>query len=207
MVALLAAAMLSGPALATEVGVVGLFPGKAVVVINNGRPRTIAVGDAAVDGVRLMGVENKLALLEVDGKRQSMGMGQHVFTSAGGESVSLRADARGHFFTPGTVNGTTMRFLVDTGASTVSLGAADAMRAGIDLRKAQPGLSNTANGVTRVWVVRLSEVKVGAIVLHDVEATVLQHNLPVALLGMSFLKRLDMQRNGEIMTLQKTSSS
>lgn len=203
----MAAFLLAAPpaALATDVGVVGLFPGKAVVVINNARPRTLAVGEPAVDGVRLMGVENNLALLEVDGKRKSMGIGQHVFTSAVSESVSLRADARGHFFTPGTVNGTGVRFLVDTGASYVSLGAADAARAGIDLSKAQSGISQTANGPTRVWLARLSEVRVGAVVLRDVEATVHEHNLPIALLGMSFLKRMDMQRNGEIMTLKKTN--
>ncbi len=195
----------SAAALATEVGVVGLFPGKAVVVINNSRPRTLAVGGPAVDGVRLMGVESNLALLEVDGKRKSIGIGQHVFTSVAVESISLRGDARGHFFTPGTVNGAGVRFLVDTGASYVSLGAADAARAGIDLSKAQPGVSQTANGPTRVWLARLNEVRVGAIVLHDVEATVHEHNLPIALLGMSFLKRMDMQRNGEIMTLKKNN--
>lgn len=190
---------------ATEVGVVGLFPGKAVLVINDGRPRTLAVGDPAVDGVRVLAVEAARAQLEVDGRRRVVGIGQRVFTTARGESVTLRADARGHFITPGTVNGTAMRFLVDTGASYVALGAADAARAGIDLRHARLGYSNTANGTVRVRLVRLNEVRVGAVMLNDVEAMVHDHNLPLVLLGMSFLKRLDMQRNGEIMTLQKTS--
>ncbi len=190
---------------ATEVGVVGLFPGKAVVVINNDRPRTLSVGDAAVEGVRVLAVDTARAQLEVDGRRQTLGIGQRVFTTTRGESVTLRADARGHFVTPGAVNGVKVHFLVDTGASYVSLGAADAARAGIDLRGAREAFSNTANGTVRVRLVRLNEVRVGAVLLNDVEAMVHEHDLPLVLLGMSFLKRLDMQRNGEIMTLKKTS--
>ncbi len=189
---------------ATEVGVVGLFPGKAVLVINNDRPRTLAVGEPAVAGVRVLAVEPGQARLEVDGRPRTVGIGQRVFTTSRGESVTLRADARGHFITPGGVNGTVVRFLVDTGASYVSIGAADAARAGIDLRHAREAYSNTANGMARVRLVRLNEVRVGAVVLNDVEAVVHDRNLPLVLLGMSFLKHLDMQRNGEIMTLKKS---
>lgn len=194
---------LSAFALATEVGVVGLFPGKAVVVINNGRPRTITQGIQTAEGVKLVATEGDKAIFEFDGKRQSMGIGQHVFVSAAAEAVSLKADSRGHFLTAGSINGTSVRFLVDTGATFISLGASDAKRAGIDFSKGKPTFSNTANGRVRVWLVKLDSVKVGAITLNDVDASVLENDLPLVLLGMSFLKRMDMQRNGETMALKK----
>ncbi len=201
----IASILLAAPAAvpATEVGVVGLYPGKAVVVINNGRPQTISLGERTVEGVKLLTVENSSAVFEVDGKPQGIGIGPHVFSSREAEIATLKADKRGHFFSPGSMNNAGVRFLVDTGASDVSMGASDAVRAGIDFRKGQPAISNTANGQVRIWLVRLNEVKVGAIVLRDVEAAAHEQNMPIALLGMSFHKRVDMQRNGEIMTLKK----
>ena len=64
-------------------------------------------------------------------------MGQHCKPAPAARRRPA-SDARS-LFTPGTVNGNDDALPADTGASTVSLGAADAMRAGIDLRKAQPG--------------------------------------------------------------------
>ena len=189
--------------MATEVGVVGLFPGKAVVVINNGKPRTITQGVQTADGVKLLATEGGRATLEFDGKRHNIGIVQHVFSSTAKEIVNLKADVRGQFFTPGSINGANVRFLVDTGATAVSLGASDAKRAGIDYRKGKAMISNTANGRVRVWIVKLDSVKVGAITLNDVDGAIHENDLPLALLGMSFLKRMDMQRTGEIMVLKK----
>lgn len=190
--------------MATEVGVVGLFPGKAVVVINNGRPRTISQGVQTVEGVKLLAVENDTAVLEFDGARHRLGMGQHVFSSAAAETINLRADSRGQFLTTGSLNGTRMTFLVDTGATLISMGPADAERAGIDYRKGQAAVSNTANGQARIWLVRLDSVKIGAITLNGVDAAVHEHNMPLVLLGMSFLRHMDMQRNGDILALKKS---
>lgn len=191
---------------ATDVGVVGLFPGKAVVVINGGDPRTLSVG-AKVNDVRLISVDNESATLDFDGKRHRLTIGQHAISRSGGDqggqSVTLSADAGGHFSTVGTVNGATVRFLVDTGASMVALGAADARRANIDYRKGEPGMAMTANGPAQIWKVKLNTVRVGDVVLNEVDAMVHTHDLPVALLGMSFLNRMEMKRDGETMTLRK----
>jgi aspartyl protease family protein len=113
----------------------------------------------------------------------------------------LSADGQGHFITPGSINGESMRFIVDTGATFISMGAGDARRARIDLAKGTPGQTMTANGVARVWRVRLNNVKVGNITLHDVDATVHQHDMPIVLLGMSFLNRMEMRRDGTSLTL------
>ena len=190
---------------ATEVGVVGLFPGKAVLVINGGRPRTLVLGEKTGEGVRLLAIENEAALLEIDGKRRSVSLGGQAFVG-GGEgpaATHFTADGRGHFFTLGSVNGINVRFVVDTGASVVLLGASDALRAGIDFRKGEPAITMTANGAVRVWNVKLNTVRAGDLTLHDVDAAVHEQDLPVALLGMSFLNRMEMRRDGDTLTLRK----
>ena len=184
---------------------VGLFPGKAVLVIDGGRPRTLAVGEKINEAVRLLSVDGGGAVLEVDGKRRSVALGGQAYVGGGeGPAVThLSADSRGHFLTLGSVNGVNVRFLVDTGASLVSLGAGDALRAGIDYRQGQSGSTMTANGVVRVWAVKLNTVRVGDVTLRDVDAVVHEQDLPAALLGMSFLNRMEMQRDGDTLTLRK----
>ena len=189
-----------------DVGLAGLFPGKALLTINGGSPRIVAVGNTTPEGVKVMAIEGETAILEVDGKRRVLRVGQNVTaqpSSSGSASAVLTADSRGHFFSTGNINGSTVRFLVDTGASMVSIGAADARRLGIDASKGEPGIANTANGQTMVSRVKLNSVRVGDIVLNNVDALVHQHDLPVTLLGMSFLNRMEMQRNGDTMTLIK----
>jgi aspartyl protease family protein len=193
---------------ATDVSVVGLFPGKAVVVINGGAPRTLSVGGSAPGGVKLVGVGDGAATLEFDGRRHRVSIGEQVASAARDEGstsavVMLNADGQGHFVTDGSVNGSAVRFVVDTGATLVSMSARDAIRAGIEYRKGEPGTAMTANGPTQVWRVRLNTVQVGRIALHDVDAAIHAAELPVALLGMSFLNRMDMKREGDIMTLRR----
>lgn len=192
---------------ATNVSVVGLFPGKAVVVVNGGPPRTLSAGASAVNGVKLISVDGAGATLEFDGKRQHLAIGEQAMSTARDDNASavviLRADGQGHFITSGTVNGSSMRFVVDTGATLVSLSAADAVRAGIQYRKGVPGTALTANGPTQVWRVKLDTLQIGEITLHEVDAAVHAVDLPVALLGMSFLNRMEMNRDGETMTLRR----
>ena len=191
---------------AADVGLAGLFPGKVLLTINGGTPRIVAVGARTDEGVRVLSVEGDTATLEIDGKKRTLRVGQNVASQAstgGPQSAVLTADGRGHFLTTGVVNGTSIRFLVDTGASMISLGAGDARRIGIDPGKGEPGIVNTANGQARVSRVKLDSVRVGDIVLNNVDATVHQHDLPFALLGMSFLNRMEMQRDGDTMTLKK----
>jgi aspartyl protease family protein len=189
---------------AADVSVVGLFPGKAVLVVGGGNPRTVAVGKT-IDGVKLVGIEDDRAIVEIDGKRHKLRIGEQAYSGGGSgpQVISLTADARGHFVTTGTVNGATVRFLVDTGATMVALGASDARRANIDLKNAQPGVTMTANGAAQVWRVKLATVRVGDVVLNDVDAAVMGHDMPQALLGMSFLNRMEMQRDGVTLTLRK----
>lgn len=190
-----------------DVALAGLSPGRAVVVVNGGNPRTLAVGAKTAGGIKLVAVEDGAAVFEIGGKRQRLVLGDQVVssgTSGGMAAVTLIADGRGQFLTQGSVNGAAMRFMVDTGASFVALSAADAGRAGIDYRgKGEMGLIATANGVIRGWKVPGATVRLGDIMLHEVEVTVSEASMPMALLGMSFLNRLEMKRDGDTMTLKR----
>ena len=206
---LIAAALLLPPGLAaaTDVTVVGLFPGKAVVTIDRGAPRTLSVGQKTAEGVVLVSVDNRAAVIEVDGKKQSLEMGQHFESSASTgarNAVTLAADTRGHFVADGQVNGGSVRFLVDTGATLVALPASEARRLGIDYEKGTRGYSSTAGGVVPVYRVKLDSVAVGDIQLLGVDAVVLEGpGMDVSLLGMSFLNRTEMRREGSTLTLTK----
>jgi aspartyl protease family protein len=91
---------------------------------------------------------------------------------------------------------------VDTGASVVALPRSVAESAGVQLDSGQRAMIHTANGKAPAWRVMLNSVQVGGIRQHLVEAVVVEDGqLPVNLLGMSFLNRTDMRRDGDIMTL------
>ena len=88
------------------------------------------------------------------------------------------------------------------GATTIALSSGDATRLGIDYRKGRPGMMGTANGVATAYALKLDTVRVGDIVLNNVDAAVLEGNpMPFALLGMSFLNRMEMKREGQTMVL------
>lgn len=190
---------------AGSIGVVGLFPGKAVLLVDAAAPKTYAIGATISDGVKLVGVTETAAQIDDHGKRQTLAIGTHFSRaeSGGAASVTLQADSRGHFITAGQINGVGVTMLVDTGASMISMSTQEARRLGIDFKGGQRGFSSTANGVVPVYQVRLNSVRIGDIELSQVDAMVHESNLPFLLLGMSFLNRTQMQRDGERMVLTK----
>lgn len=208
--AICALALCASPVAGEEVELSGTFGSRAVLVINGQAPVTLAVGERR-GGVRLVDVGGGVATVEVAGRHQQVVMGAAPVrmgesgAGAGGSdgSVSLPADSQGHHFAQGSINDSSMRFLVDTGASMVSIGMSDARRAGINLTRAKPGLSQTASGTVRVWQVRLDRVRIGEVTLHGVDGLVHDNDLPFVLLGMSFLSRMDMQREGSRLILRK----
>lgn len=183
-----------------------LFSGKAVLVVDGGRPRTVRVGETTPEGVRLIGADSDSATIEFGGRRETLRLGEGTRVAAAPTAGSagratILADARGHFITTGQVNGRSLRFMVDTGATSIALSAADARATGVQYRSGKPALANTANGTIRVYVVQLDTVRVGDIVLNNVEAVVSEGPPHVALLGMSFLNRTQMNREGDMLTL------
>lgn len=193
------------PALAADVRVVGLFGSKAVVSIDGGAPTTMRIGQRTSYGVRLLAIQGESAIFEIDGQRRALRMGQpYVSRSSGGApSVSLSADANGHYMANGSVNGSAMRFLVDTGATMVALPAVFARQAGIRYSQAPRGTVQTAGGPTTAYKVKLDTVTIGGVTLNNVDAVVIDRGLNVPLLGMTFLSRMEIQRDGELMVLKK----
>lgn len=193
---------------ATDVNVIALAAGKAVVVIDGGRPRTLAVGETTPEKVKLISATSEAAVVEVAGERRTLTLGQRISVAGGTtgtQRVTLTADARGHFFTTATVNGVSLRFLVDTGASAVTVSTADARRAGVQYLSGERGLLQTANGIVSAYRVKLDTVRLGDITLNNVEGIVVEGNAlgGAGLLGMSFLNRTEMRRDGDTMTLMR----
>lgn len=193
------------PVWAQDVGLAGIMGSKAMLIINGGEPQTVPVGQA-LDGVKVLSIQGDQAMIEVGGRKRPLRVGQHAVGVAGGDGsgkIMMTADAQGHFYTTGTINGTSVRFLVDTGASMISLGATDARRIGLDFNRGQKALTNTANGQAVVSKTQLDTVRIGDVTLHNIDALIHQSDMPMALLGMSFLNRMEMQREGSTMTLKK----
>jgi len=196
----------AGPAAAADVNVVGLFGNKAVVSIDGGQPRTLSVGQKAAEGVALVSVDGESATFEIDGKRRTLKMGQAYSgraTGNGNQRTVLKADGQGHFVADGQVNGAAVRFLVDTGATLIALPATDARRMGVSYLNAPRGVVNTANGSAAAYKVKLDTVRVGDITINNVDAVVHGTEMPWVLLGMSFLNRLQMNRQGDELKLVK----
>jgi aspartyl protease family protein len=194
-------------ATATDVRLVGLANNRAILVIDGGRPSILRVGQEGPAGVKVVSITGEQATIEVDGESVVLRLGDQPYAppvAAKRASVTLVSNGQGHFVTTGAINGASFRLIVDTGASLVSMGPTDAKRAGIDYLSGDKTYAGTANGVAEVYRVRLDKVQVGDIVLHNVEGLVHSSmDMPVVLLGMSFLGRLDMQRQGDTLKLSK----
>ena len=191
----------------TQVNIVGLFSNKAVVIINGGKPKTLSVGQTS-EGVKLIAADSKTATLQIEGKTKQLGMGQAA--SVGGaasnsvQSTTLYADSRGHYVSDCQINGATLKFILDTGATTVALNSGDAKYANIDYKRGETELVDTANGVVTAYRVTIATLKIGGITLNQVEGNVLEGGSPSeVLLGMSALNRLDMKRQDIALTLTK----
>ncbi len=198
------------PTLAAEVNLNGVVGNRALIAIDGGKPRWIVAGDATPEGVRLVSVQGQSAVIEIGGRRETLTLGMSArlggasAAANGYQSVTLAADSRGHYLTTGMINGVGVRFLVDTGASMVSMSSIEAARLGINYAAGERAAVSTANGVVAAYKVKLDQVRVGDVTLTNVDGMVQAGaNLPIVLLGMSFLNRMEMKREGETLVLTK----
>ena len=191
---------------AQQVALIGVIGNKAAILaVDGGDPKTVKAGQTW-HGIRVVSVAHDNATVEVDGQQRVLSLGQHYRGApppSTRQSVTIGADPRGHFFTDASINDIPVRSVVDTGASVVVLSVPDANRLGIKWRDGERGTMQTANGVTSAYRVTLATVKVGSIELHEIDGVVVEQGPGVALLGMSFLNRLEMKRDGDTMTLTR----
>src|SRR4051812_42343932 len=167
-VLLLGAAALA--AHAQNVALVGVIGERAAILsFDGGEPKTVRVGQQW-KGVSVLAVDSEQATIEIAGKKRVLARGQHFgVATADHQIATLAADSRGHFVADAAINGVPVRMLVDTGATTIALPAAEATRLGIDYRKGERGMSRTAGGPVTVWRVRFDSVRIGTIELAGVE--------------------------------------
>jgi clan AA aspartic protease (TIGR02281 family) len=117
-------------------------------------------------------------------------------------TLTLRARANGHVFVTATINGAQIPFIVDTGATWVSLTHADALKAGVAGALNYSMTMNTANGTGKAAPVTLQQIRVGQLEVDNVEGIVIQGEGGISLLGQSFLKRLQgYEMHGDVLTL------
>lgn len=190
-----------------HVSVQALFIGKAMVNID-GERRVLSVGKPSPESVVLISATSNKAVLEVNGKQGTYLLGSDVSTNFSPliETVEqVFPDNMGMYTTVGSINGLPVKFLVDTGATLIAMNEQQAKRLGIDFRlTGKTTQVVTASDVKRAYQVKLKAVKLGKIMLRNVDAVVMEGPQPeIALLGMSFLGRLKMENSGRLMVLKQ----
>ena len=112
-------------------------------------------------------------------------------TPINGGDFTLTRAADGHFYTDAQVNGTIIRFLVDTGASSVALSKADAARIGLQFTDADfTAVGQGAGGALALKPVTLDRIIIGTTDASNVEGVIVNSDMKVSLLGQSWLKRV-----------------
>ena len=186
----------------------GMLGKRALLIVDGKPPKSVAPGDTHA-GVKVISTAGDEAVVEFGGKRHLLRLGEAPASVGGGNPgaragrIVLTAGSGGHFMAQGAINGRAAQFVVDTGATFVSMGAADAQRVGVDWKAGQIGAAQTANGVMPAWRVKLASVRIGDVELFDVDALVSQQPIPSILLGNSFLNRFQMKRDHEQMVLER----
>lgn len=117
----------------------------------------------------------------------------------GSGSLDLKQTREGHYFSSGAVNGFPVVFMVDTGATTVSISSAIASRAGIQNCVQRP--VSTANGNVNACMATVPEVSFGGFRLTNVEVNIMPNMLGDALLGMNVLRNFHIEQIGEAMRI------
>lgn len=189
--------------------VAGILGSKVVLVIDK-RQRVLNTGEIAPEGVKVIDVDSGGATLEVHGERNYYALGSSrvstVFVEPEVVEELIYKDSNGMYRTGGYINGLPVNFLVDTGATTVALNRNEARRLGLDyIVEGEPAYVKTASGVSEAYRVKLKTIAVGKIKFSNVDAMVIDSDSPEeVLLGMSFLGRLNVQHQNEVMSLQAT---
>lgn len=191
-----------------RVALAGSMGSQALLTIDGGAPRVVAVG-GTLAGVKLVSLAGGEAVVEVDGERRTLRLGASAVhaggapSRGGGSVITLAGDARGHFVGTGQINGRSISFLIDTGATTVALDREEAERIGLAYKDGQRVQMQTANGVAIGYVVTLNSVRIGDVEIYNVAAVVQPSPMPFILLGNSFLTRFQMRRDNDTLTLTK----
>ncbi|MGI9285941.1 MAG: retropepsin-like aspartic protease family protein [Pseudomonadales bacterium] len=185
----------------------GLFKDGAVLNID-GKRRLLKAGQTSPEGVRLLSAGPKQAHIEMNGKRHSLSLSKTIssdFSAPAKRQVLVNKSRHNAYYTSGTINGQTVKLLIDTGATSVAMNSKVAKRLGIDyLLHGKKGSVRTASGVTSAYYIKLNSVAVGGITVNNVAASVIEGDFPhEILLGMSYLSHVKMEEQQGVLSLQQ----
>ena len=200
---------------AAEVKVLVLLSDKVVVTVD-GKRHILKKGVPSQDEILLIStsLREETATIAIDGKEQAYPLNKQIYSYSSDEvakkpqasqSIIIAPDSYGMYEVSGTINGFSVNFVVDTGATLISMNSLDAKRIGLDYKlEGRKSIAETASGITNIYVMNLKRVQIGDIMLRNVRGAVHDGNFPtVILLGMSFLSRLNMNREGRVLKLTK----
>lgn len=183
----------------------GMLGSRSALLIIDGEPRTLEVG-ASAKGVKLVSVEDGRAVVEVGGRRQTLTLGaapgRVVPAAQAPRQIVLPMGQGGHYTSIGMINGQVTSFLVDTGATSVTISQIEAEKLGLRYMYGKRIVTMTANGVVPAYQIQLGTVRLGDVEVRDIEAIVIPGTINHVLLGNSFLNRFQMRRENDVMTLE-----
>jgi len=200
-------ALILGAAFAEEgkVRVIALFANKALLQVGD-KQKIVKKGET-FEGVLLQSASGRGAVVVIDGKAVELGINQAIagnFKKAQRSGLRIYPDSLGMYYVEGEINGQSTRFLVDTGATFVTLSGAKARSLRIDYRKGIASTAQTASAIVPVWQIRLDSVSIGGIQVSNVDATVIAGDQPFeVLLGNSFLQHTRIQKAGSMLEIEK----
>jgi aspartyl protease family protein len=200
---LISAVASAGPA----VRVLALFPDKAMLEID-GQRKVLAAGRSGPAGVRLISADPERAVVEIDGVLQELRLGSAVSATyqkrQKRELRILKDISRGGYFVDGLINGQSVRFLVDTGATTIAMSEHQASRLGLQHRVDGKRVAvGTASGDALGHRIMLRKVSFGGLHLRNVAAVVIDGDSPRhVLLGMNVLGRFDIDQRDNLLILR-----
>ncbi|MDH3388492.1 MAG: retroviral-like aspartic protease family protein [Gammaproteobacteria bacterium] len=200
-------ALTLGVAIADEgkVRVIALFANKALLQVGD-KQKIVEKGET-FEGVLLQSASGRGAVVVIDGKPVKLGINQSIagnFKKAQRSSLRIYSDSLGMYYVEGEINGQSTRFLVDTGATFVTMSGAKARSLKINYRKGIPSTAQTASAIVPVWQIRLHSVSIGGIQVNNVDATVIAGDQPFeVLLGNSFLQHTRIQKAGSMLEIEK----
>ena len=195
---------------ALDFKVIALFK-NAVMIEQDGKQKMLRSGQV-YKHIKLLSADSHAAKFLIDGKEISLGLHQSktgiIFSdgiAAEKKFVRIPRDNTGMYRIAGFINGVPVNFLVDTGASQVAMNESTARRVGLQYKLyGQKTEVSTAAGNSSAWYLKLKKVRVGGVEIKQVDALVLKGvGLDEVLLGMSFLKQLKMQDDGQLLKLTK----
>lgn len=187
-----------------SIHVEGLMNNMAVLKIN-GSQKILRVGQTS-QGVKLISADAKQAVILVNGQKKFLGLSGHIsgqYQAPKKATVSILQN-EGQYLTSGSINGRPVRFLVDTGATSISMSMDDAQRLGIPVDRSKPVYVGTAGGRVIGYPVTLDLVKVGALKASYIRGIVLESGFTgEILLGMTFLEHVNIKHEKGFMILEQ----